>query len=325
MGESELVMVPIDFIEPCPIQPRVNVSVDLVAKLAGSIRAGRHEPLLEVEPLPGDKERYQILCGEQRWRAAREAGRAQVLVRVHPHFGYLERLEKQYEENRLRADLDPVEEAHCILNDKTIRDITVAERLLKDSLVPFQPLDDKRIRQRTEFAEHLDALKRLLVKHKIGADRLSPWSDTEKALGVSESQRKTKIGILRMDVDLQEAVRALPAEHAIQISRLADDRARQVELIGRAHELTHRQVHEAVERLRADPNLPVVEALGPQLPAPRDDNPKDSRLRLLADLCRQLVRLISIVRAEAGDEARTAALAAFADLRQAMDEFSEPA
>lgn len=325
MGESELVMVPIDFIEPCPIQPRVNVSVDLVSKLASSMKAGRHEPLLEVEPLPAAKERYQIVCGEQRWRAAREAGRAQVLVRVHPHLGYLERLEKQYEENRLRADLDPVEEAHCILIDKTIRDITVAEQLLKDSLVPFQPLDDKRICQRAEFGEHLDGLKRLLAKHKIGADRLSPWSETEKALGVSESQRKTKVGILRMDADLQEAVRALPAEHAIQISRLADDRARQVDLIGRAHELTHRQVHDAVERLRSDPSLPVAEALDPQVPDPHDANPDDNRLILLADLCRQLVRLISVVRAEASQEARAAAVAAFADLRQAIDQLSEPA
>src|SRR5205807_2538536 len=54
------------------------------------------------------------VCGEQRWRAARAAGMAEVLVRVHPPLRYLERLEKQREENRLRSDLDPVEEAHCI-------------------------------------------------------------------------------------------------------------------------------------------------------------------------------------------------------------------
>jgi len=46
---------------------------------------------------------------------------------------------------------------------------------------------------------------------------------------------------------------------------------------------------------------------------------------LLADLCRQLVRLISVVRAEASQEARAAAVAAFADLRQAIDQLSEPA
>lgn len=324
-SSTGLVTASLDCIEPCPIQPRVNVSVDLVARLASSMKAGRHEPLLEVEPLPGARGRYQIVCGEQRWRAAREAGLAQVLVRVHPHLGYLERLEKQYEENRLRADLDPVEEAHCILIDKTIRDIGVAERLLKDSLVPFQALDDKRIRRRSEFVEHLDGLKRLLVKHKIGVDNLSPWSETERALAISESQRKTKVGILRMDTDLQEAVRGLPAEHAIQISRLTGDRQRQVDLIERAHELTHRQVHDAVERLRSNPGLPVVEALR-QLPSvPRDENGADGRMTLLADLCRQLLRLISILRAEAGDDALAAAVAALGDLRKAIEELGAPA
>jgi ParB-like chromosome segregation protein Spo0J len=43
----------VDLIQPCPIQPRVNVSVALVEKLSESIRSGRHQPLLEVEPAPG--------------------------------------------------------------------------------------------------------------------------------------------------------------------------------------------------------------------------------------------------------------------------------
>src|SRR5690242_9180313 len=183
-------MVPIDLIQPCPIQPRLNVSVDMVGKLSGSMKAGRHQPALEVGRAPGIAGRCQIICGEQRWRAAKAAGLLEILVRIHPHLGYLERLEKQYEENRLRADLDLVEEAYCILLDKTLRDIAVAEQLLRDSLVPFQPLDERRILHREEFAEHLDALRKLLVKHKThtvkGADGkpiagpLAHWCETER-------------------------------------------------------------------------------------------------------------------------------------------------
>ncbi len=161
-----LAIVPVDLIQPCPIQPRVNVSVEFVDKLSTSIKAGRHQPLLEVEPAPGHRGKYQIVFGEQRWRAAKAAGLLEILVRIHPHLGYLERLEKQYEENRLRADLDLVEEAHCILLDKTIRDIVVAQQLLIDSLIPFQPLDERRILHREEFVEHLVGLRTLLVKHK---------------------------------------------------------------------------------------------------------------------------------------------------------------
>ena len=250
-----LAIVPIDLIQPCPIQPRVNVSVDLVAKLSDSIRSGRHQPLLEVEPAPGMRGRYQIVFGEQRWRAAKAAGLLEILVRVHPHLGYLERLEKQYEENHLRADLDVVEEAHCIVVDKTIRDIAIAEQLLRESLVPFKPLDEKRVVHRQEFLQHLDGLREMLVNHKThivnGTDGkpvakpLSRWRETEKALGISESQRKVKVGLLRLDPEELDRVRPLPQEHAIQISRLADKEQR-TELIERAAELTHREVRRAV-------------------------------------------------------------------------------
>ena len=295
-----LAIVPIDLIQPCPIQPRVNVSVDLVAKLSDSIRSGRHQPLLEVEPAPGMRGRYQIVFGEQRWRAAKAAGLLEILVRIHPHLGYLERLEKQYEENHLRADLDVVEEAHCILVDKTIRDIAIAEQLLRESLVPFKPLDEKRIVHRQEFVQHLDGLREMLVKHKThivnGADGkpvakpLSRWRETEKALGISESQRKVKVGLLRLDPEEQDRVRPLPQEHAIQISRLADKEQR-TELIERAAKLTHREVRRAVDRLLADRELDVDGALAgnPETPEPLTF---ESRLEAIADLCRQLVRAL---------------------------------
>jgi len=142
-------------IDPCPIQPRVNISMRLVEQLSASMKAGRHQPLVDVEPVPGDRGRYQIVSGEQRWRAARAAGLTRVLARLHPPLGYLERLEKQFEENHLRADLDPVEEAHCILLHKTLRDIEVAERLLRTASVAFEPLGNKWIRTREDFLQHL--------------------------------------------------------------------------------------------------------------------------------------------------------------------------
>lgn len=295
-----LAIVPIDLIQPCPIQPRVNVSVDLVAKLSDSIRSGRHQPLLEVEPAPGMRGRYQIVFGEQRWRAAKAAGLLEIVVRVHPHLGYLERLEKQYEENHLRADLDVVEEAHCIVVDKTIRDIAIAEQLLRESLVPFKPLDEKRIVHRQEFVKHLDGLREMLVKHKThivnGADGkpvakpLSRWRETEKALGISESQRKVKVGLLRLDPEELDRVRPLPQEHAIQISRLADKEQR-TELIERAAELTHREVRRAVDRLLADRELDVDGALAGD-PETSEPLTFESRLDAIADLCRQLVRAL---------------------------------
>jgi ParB-like chromosome segregation protein Spo0J len=329
-----LALVAIDRVQPCPIQPRVNFSVHLIEQLSSSMRAGRHQPLLEVEPAPGAPGRYQIVCGEQRWRAARAAGLTEVLVRLHPPLGYLERLERQYEENRLRADLDPVEEAHCLLLDHAIRSIAVAEQLLRDALVPFQPLADRRVAAREEFGRHLDELKSLLVKKKVHVVRsadghlqpgpLSPWRETEQALGVSESSRKAKVGILRLDPDVQEQVRALPAEHAIQISRL-DDRARQAELATRARELTHEQVRGAVERLRRDPDLAVEAAVDPPPPPGNEGEPLSFQLQLgtLADLCRQSLRLLDNLRPRLSTEERREVSAVLVDLRRAIEAFGE--
>ena len=319
---TELITVPINSIVPNPLQPRVNVSVDLVRRLSSSMQAGRHEPLLEVERIPADPERFQILCGEQRWRAAREAGMDEVLVRVHHRLGYLERLQKQYEENHLRADLDPVEEGFCILGVRTLKEVQAAEQLLGEALVPFQPLADKRVDRREQFAEHLEGLRRLLRKHRIDVDTLSPWSETEKALGISETRRKAKVGLLRLDPDLHDAVRELPAEHAIQISRLSD-RRQQADLVARAGDLTHREVHAAVERLRAEPDLTVEQALAKDPEPAAEGLAFDEQLVVLGDLCRQIVRLILILRDD--PDRLPAATSALADLRSAIDTLLEAA
>jgi len=333
-----LALVPIKLIQRCPIQPRVNVSVDLVDRLRASMEAGRHQPLLEVEPAPGERGRYQIVCGEQRWRAAIAAGLAEVLVRLLPRLGYLERLEKQYEENRLRADLDISEEAHLIVLDKTIRDIAVAEELLRGSLVPFESLDDRRITRREDFGEHLDDLKALLVRKKVHAIRtsegrliagsLSPWRETEKALGISESQRKAKVGVLRLDADLLDEARTLPSEHAIQIAKL-DGRDRQAEMLQRSRDLglTCREVQDSVDRLRHDEALGVVDAIAAARSTPHEPAVLafDQQLANLGDLCRQLVRLLANWRSTAEPEERSDAEAALTDLRVHIGRFLEVA
>jgi len=331
-----LALVALGQIQPCPIQPRVNVSVELVDRLRTSMEAGRHQPLLEVEPAPGKLGHYQIVCGEQRWRAAVAAGLAEVLVRLHPRLGYLERLEKQYEENRLRADLDIAEEAHLIVLDKSIRDIAVAEQLLRDALIPFEPLDDKRITHREDFAEHLDGLRNLLVRKKVRSVRtaegrliagpLSPWRETERALGISESQRKSKVAVLRLDPDLLDEARSLPAEHAIRIAKL-DGRQRQAEMLQRSRDLglTCHEVQDAVDRLRDDRALSVDEAIAEVRSTPEKASVLEQQLANLGDLCRQLVRLLANLRGAAEPDERSAAVAALSDLRVHIDGFLEVA
>jgi ParB family chromosome partitioning protein len=99
--------VPIDALDPNPLQPRSVFDPARLSELAASLReSGMVQPILVRRH--GD--RYQIIAGERRWRAAREAGLSAVpiVVREVPD----ERLlELALVENIQRQELSPLEEA----------------------------------------------------------------------------------------------------------------------------------------------------------------------------------------------------------------------
>ncbi len=100
--------VPIDSIDPNPRQPRKSFAEDTLAELSDSIaRLGMLQPLL-VRTTADD--RYELIAGERRLRAAASAGldRVPVLVVETDDRGSLERA---LVENIHRADLNPLEEA----------------------------------------------------------------------------------------------------------------------------------------------------------------------------------------------------------------------
>jgi ParB family chromosome partitioning protein len=73
---SELLEIPVDAIHPNPKQPRRKFEADAASGLADSVRKqGIIQPLLVRPRGVGG---YEIVAGERRWRAAREAGRETV-------------------------------------------------------------------------------------------------------------------------------------------------------------------------------------------------------------------------------------------------------
>jgi ParB family chromosome partitioning protein len=102
--------VPIEFLAPSPLQPRRHFAEDELESLAESIRArGVMQPLL-VRRAPDDPERYEIVAGERRWRAAQRAGVHELPVVVYA-LSDREALEVALLENVQRQDLSPIEEA----------------------------------------------------------------------------------------------------------------------------------------------------------------------------------------------------------------------
>jgi ParB family chromosome partitioning protein len=102
-----LVEVAVDQIDANPFQPRRAFSPDKLKELADSIRAsGLVQPVL----LRRADGRYQLIAGERRWRAARQAGLT-VIPAVVREIGDRDALELALTENLLREDLNPLEAA----------------------------------------------------------------------------------------------------------------------------------------------------------------------------------------------------------------------
>ena len=100
--------LPIEFIGRNPNNPRRQFDPDDLADLANSIR--RHGIVQPVVVRAVGTERYEIIAGERRWRAAQLAGLAEVPVLVR-NVDDRTALEIAIVENVQRADLNPLEEA----------------------------------------------------------------------------------------------------------------------------------------------------------------------------------------------------------------------
>ncbi|MCI5138076.1 MAG: ParB/RepB/Spo0J family partition protein, partial [Candidatus Electrothrix sp. AR1] len=107
--ESRFFLCDIDKIETNPHQPRSNFDEEKLKQLAESIRErGIIQPLL-VSSNGGN--RYQLIAGERRLRAARLIGEEEVPVVIMETGSDNETLELALIENIQRQDLNPIEEA----------------------------------------------------------------------------------------------------------------------------------------------------------------------------------------------------------------------
>lgn len=109
INRREIIYKPVEFIIPNSNQPRKNFDVESIEELALSIKEkGVLQPIL-VRPV-GDK--YEIVFGERRFRAAMRAGLKEVPVMIIT-LDDKEALETAVIENIHRKDLNPMEEAEA--------------------------------------------------------------------------------------------------------------------------------------------------------------------------------------------------------------------
>ncbi|MGE5413991.1 MAG: ParB/RepB/Spo0J family partition protein [Syntrophomonadaceae bacterium] len=124
--------VEIDRLTPSRFQPRRNFSEPALAELARSIReVGIIQPIVVVPR----GEKYEIVAGERRWRAAAIAGLARVPITVRERGSDRDLLEAALVENLQREDLNVLEAAEGYARLREEFQLTqekIAERVGKD-------------------------------------------------------------------------------------------------------------------------------------------------------------------------------------------------
>jgi len=108
-----------------PSQPRKHHSEESLQGLADSIR--QHGMLSPITVTPtSEEDRYQIVTGERRWRAAKLARLTEIPC-VVKEVGDDERITVQLIENLQREDLQPLEKGKAILHVKNMLNLTNRE------------------------------------------------------------------------------------------------------------------------------------------------------------------------------------------------------
>jgi len=129
---EQVVQLPIDLVQPNPLQPRGVITPESLEELVNSIKEhGILEPLVVAKTPAG----YQIIAGERRWRAAKIVGLETIpaIVKETTPRGMLE---MAIVENVQRVDLNPIERAKAfqrLIDEFGLSTSEIAQRIGKSA------------------------------------------------------------------------------------------------------------------------------------------------------------------------------------------------
>lgn len=215
---EQVLEVDIDLVEPNSLQPRTNFDEERLEELAQSIRAnGIIQPIL-VRRTGG--ERYQLVAGERRWRAAQRAGlqRIPCVVRDIPEDKVLE---LALIENIQRQELNAIEEAHAykrLIETLGLTQEMVAQRVGRDRTFITNYL---RLLRLPEDVQRLVEQEKLTTGHAralLGIDdpevqRKLAQTIINQTLSVRETERTVK-RLIEGSSAKEPSKRAVPSEDA---------------------------------------------------------------------------------------------------------------
>jgi ParB family chromosome partitioning protein len=189
--------VAIDLIDPNPLQPRSVFQPERLAELAQSIRAnGIIQPIV-VQKV---KDRYMLIAGERRWRAARIAELEEVPVVIR-EFADDRILEVALIENIQREDLNPIEVAQALERlgrDLSLNHEQIGQRTGKDRTTVTNLLRLLRLPQQVQL---LVAEQRLSMGH---ARAILGLPTEELQIEVAEKAAAQGLSVRAVERDVQQ-------------------------------------------------------------------------------------------------------------------------
>ncbi|MBR5093568.1 MAG: ParB/RepB/Spo0J family partition protein [Oscillospiraceae bacterium] len=249
--EGELLILPLEKVEPRQAQPRKNFDEQALEELAGSIaQYGLIQPVV-VRRL--DSGYYQIVAGERRWRASRLAGLTEIPVRVI-EADDRRTAELALVENLQREDLDPIEEARGyrslmdgfgLTQEETARSVGRSRPAVANALrlLSLSPKVMELVERRELSAGHARALL------PLSGERLQ-WEAAQEVIRKSLSVRRTEQLAARL-AKLEQQPPAQPAPDAVDYAaEISDELTR---ALGRRVSLTEGKRGGKIELTYYDP------------------------------------------------------------------------
>jgi ParB family chromosome partitioning protein len=197
---DQLANIPLDLLGRGRFQPRVDMRPESLQELADSIRSqGVVQPIV-VRPIgtpgPGESQRYEIIAGERRWRAAQMAGIADIPAVVR-HVADEAAVAMALIENIQRENLNALEEAGAL------------QRLIGEFAFTQQEAADAVGRSRVAVANLLRLLELADEVKTLLESRAIEMGHARALLGLT--QRRQQIEVAKMVASKGLSVRVTEA------------------------------------------------------------------------------------------------------------------
>jgi ParB family chromosome partitioning protein len=186
-GNEQLLRLPVELLQRGRYQPRADMRTDSMSELADSIRRqGVIQPILVralSEPGSGAEQRYEIIAGERRWRAAQQAGLKEIpaIIRQVPDEAVVA---MSLIENIQREDLNPLEEARAF------------ERLIAEFGLTHQEVADSVGRSRAAVTNLLRLIELAPEVGELVERRELDMGHARALLGLENLRKQTELALL---------------------------------------------------------------------------------------------------------------------------------